>query len=157
MVTTLRKEIPDICLRTTLITGFPGETGTDFTILKEYVKEMRFDRLGVFPYSAEEGTPAAKMKKQVPSFIKNMRRNAIMKIQQQIAFEKAEEMIGKKLEVLIEGKLPEDGVFIGRTYIDAPNVDGMIFVNSDREMVTGDVVTVGFTDYHEYDLIGEEQ
>ena len=157
MVTTLRKEIPDICLRTTLITGFPGETGTDFTILKEFVKEMRFDRLGVFPYSAEEGTPAAKMKKQVPSFIKNMRRNAIMKIQQQIAFEKAEEMIGKKLEVLIEGKLPEDGVFIGRTYKDAPNVDGMIFVNSDRELVTGDVVTVGITDYHEYDLIGEEQ
>lgn len=157
MVTTLRKEIPDICLRTTLITGFPGETGTDFTILKEFVKEMRFDRLGVFPYSAEEGTPAAKMKKQVPSFVKNMRRNAIMKIQQQIAFEKAEEMIGKKLEVLIEGKLPEDGVFIGRTYKDAPNVDGMIFVNSDRELVTGDVVTVGITDYHEYDLIGEEQ
>lgn len=157
IVTTLRKEIPDICLRTTLITGFPGETGTDFTILKEFVKEMRFDRLGVFPYSAEEGTPAAKMKKQVPSFIKNMRRNAIMKIQQQIAFEKAEEMIGKKLEVLIEGKLPEDGVFIGRTYKDAPNVDGMIFVNSDRELVTGDVVTVGITDYHEYDLIGEEQ
>ena len=118
---------------------------------------MRFDRLGVFPYSAEEGTPAAKMKKQVPSFVKNMRRNAIMKIQQQIAFEKAEEMIGKKLEVLIEGKLPEDGVFIGRTYKDAPNVDGMIFVNSDRELVTGDVVTVGITDYHEYDLIGEEQ
>ena len=80
-----------------------------------------------------------------------------MKIQQQIAFEKAEEMIGKKLEVLIEGKLPEDGVFIGRTYKDAPNVDGMIFVNSDRELVTGDVVTVGITDYHEYDLIGEEQ
>lgn len=157
MVAALRKEIPDICLRTTLITGFPGETRADFAVLKDFVKEMRFDRLGVFPYSAEEGTPAAKMKKQVPSFIKNRRRNTIMKMQQQIAFEKAEEMIGKKLEVLIEGKLPEDGVFIGRTYKDAPNVDGMIFVNSDRELVTGDVVTVGITDFHEYDLIGEEQ
>lgn len=157
IITTLRKEIPDICLRTTLITGFPGETAKDFSILKDFVKEMRFDRLGVFPYSAEEGTPAAKMKKQLPSFIKNMRRNTIMKMQQQIAFEKAEEMIGRKLEVLIEGKLPEEGVFIGRTYKDAPNVDGMIFVNSDRELVTGDVVTVGITDFHEYDLIGEEQ
>ena len=157
IISTLRKEIPDICLRTTLITGFPGESAKDFSVLKAFVKEMRFDRLGVFPYSAEEGTPAAKMKKQVPSFIKNMRRNTIMKMQQQIAFEKAEEMIGKKLEVLIEGKLPEDGVFIGRTYKDAPNVDGMIFVNSDRELVTGDVVAVGITDFHEYDLIGEEQ
>lgn len=157
IIATLRKEIPDICLRTTLITGFPGETAKDFAVLKDFVKEMRFDRLGVFPYSAEEGTPAAKMKKQVPSFIKKGRKNTIMKMQQQIAFEKAEEMIGRKLEVLIEGKLPEDGVFIGRTYKDAPNVDGMIFVNSDRELVTGDVVTVGITDFHEYDLIGEEQ
>ena len=157
IITTLRKEIPDICLRTTLITGFPGETAKDFAVLKEFVKEMKFDRLGVFPYSAEEGTPAAKMKKQVPSFIKNRRKNIIMKMQQQIAFDKAEEMIGRKLEVLIEGKLPEEGVFIGRTYKDAPNVDGMIFVNSDRELVTGDVVTVGVTDFHEYDLIGEEQ
>ena len=157
IITTLRREIPDICLRTTLITGFPGETTKDFAILKGFVKEMRFDRLGVFPYSAEEGTPAAKMKKQIPSFVKNRRRNIIMKLQQQIAFEKAEEMIGKKVQVLIEGKLPEDGVFIGRTYMDAPNVDGMIFVNSDRELVTGDVVTVGITDFHEYDLIGEEQ
>lgn len=157
MIATLRKEIPDICLRTTLITGFPGETAKDFAVLKDFVKEMKFDRLGVFPYSAEEGTPAAKMKKQVPYFIKNRRKNIIMKMQQQIAFDKAEEMIGRKLEVLIEGKLPEEGVFIGRTYKDAPNVDGMIFVNSDRELVTGDVVTVGVTDFHEYDLIGEEQ
>lgn len=157
IITTLRKEIPDICLRTTLITGFPGETAKDFAVLKDFVKEMKFDRLGVFPYSAEEGTPAAKMKKQVPSFIKDRRKNIIMKMQQQIAFDKAEEMIGRKLEVLIEGKLPEEGVFIGRTYKDAPNVDGMIFVNSDRELVTGDVVTVGVTDFHEYDLIGEEQ
>ena len=152
----LRREIPDICLRTTLITGFPGETQKDFAVLKDFVKEMRFDRLGVFPYSPEEGTGAAKMKGQIPTFIKNMRRNTIMKMQQAIAFEKAAEMIGKTVDVLIEGKLPEDGVFIGRTYKDAPNVDGMIFINSNRELITGDVIKARVTDSHEYDLIGEE-
>ncbi len=152
----LRKEIPDICLRTTLITGFPGETQKDFAELKSFVKEMRFDRLGVFPYSPEEGTGAAKMKGQISSFIKNMRRNSIMKLQQEIAFEKAAEMTGRIVDVLIEGKLPEDGVFIGRTYKDAPNVDGMIFINSDRELVTGDIIKARVTDSHEYDLIGEE-
>ena len=152
----LRKEIPDICLRTTLITGFPGETQKDFAELKSFVKEMRFDRLGVFPYSPEEGTGAAKMKGQIPSFIKNMRRNTIMKMQQTIAFEKASEMIGKTVDVLIEGKLPEDGVFIGRTYKDAPNVDGMIFINSERELITGDIIKARVTDSYEYDLIGEE-
>ena len=156
IVTTLRKEIPDICLRTTLITGFPGETQKDFSILKSFVKEMRFDRLGVFPYSPEEGTAAARMKQQIPGLVKNMRRNQIMKLQQSIAFERAAEMIGKTVDVLIEGKLPEDGVFVGRTYKDAPNVDGMIFVNSNRELVTGDVVKVLVTDSREYDLIGEE-
>ncbi len=153
----LRREIPDICLRTTLITGFPGETQKDFAVLKSFVKEMRFDRLGVFPYSPEEGTGAAKMKGQIPFFIKNMRRNTIMKLQQEIAFEKATEMIGKTVDVLIEGKLPEDGVFIGRTYKDAPNVDGMIFINSDRELITGDIIKARVTDSHEYDLIGEEE
>ena len=156
IVTTLRKEIPDICLRTTLITGFPGETQKDFTVLKDFVKEMRFDRLGVFPYSPEEGTAAAKMKQQIPSFIKNMRRNQIMKLQQGIAFERAAGMIGKEVDVLIEGKLPEDGVFVGRTYKDAPNVDGMIFISSDRELVTGDIIKAVVTDSREYDLIGEE-
>ncbi len=156
IVTTLRKEIPDICLRTTLITGFPGETQKDFAVLKDFVKEMRFDRLGVFPYSPEEGTAAAKMKQQIPSFIKIMRRNQIMKLQQGIAFERAAGMIGKEVDVLIEGKLPEDGVFVGRTYKDAPNVDGMIFINSDRELVTGDVIKAKVTDSREYDLIGEE-
>ena len=152
----LRKEIPDICLRTTLITGFPGETQKDFNVLKAFVKEMRFDRLGVFPYSPEEGTGAAKMKQQVPNFIRNMRRNTIMKMQQEIAFEKASEMIGRTVDVLVEGKLPEDGVFVGRTYKDAPNVDGMIFISSERELITGDVVKVKVTDSREYDLIGEE-
>ena len=155
-ISTLRKEIPDICIRTTLITGFPGETAKDFKQLKDFVTQIRFDRLGVFAYSAEENTPAAKMKKQVPAFIKNARKNKIMKLQQAIAFEKAEEAIGKDVQVLIEGKLPEDGVFIGRTYKDAPNVDGYIFVRSDRDLMTGAVINVSVTGSHEYDLIGEE-
>ena len=155
-IMTLRREIPDICLRTTLITGFPGETKKEFCVLKEFVNEMRFDRLGVFPYSPEEGTAAAGMKKQVPSFVKNHRRNSIMKLQQKIAFEKAKEMTGRSFKVLIEGKLPKEGVFIGRTYMDAPNVDGMIFINSNRELITGDIISAVITGSHEYDLIGEE-
>ena len=155
-IMTLRREIPYICLRTTLITGFPGETKKEFCVLKEFVNEMRFDRLGVFPYSPEEGTAAAGMKKQVPSFVKNHRRNSIMKLQQKIAFEKAKEMTGRSVKVLIEGKLPKEGVFIGRTYMDAPNVDGMIFINSNRELITGDIISAVITGSHEYDLIGEE-
>ena len=155
-IMTLRREIPDICLRTTLITGFPGETKKEFCVLKEFVNEMRFDRLGVFPYSPEEGAAAAGMKKQVPSFVKNHRRNSIMKLQQKIAFEKAKEMTGRSVKVLIEGKLPKEGVFIGRTYMDAPNVDGMIFINSNRELITGDIISAVITGSHEYDLIGEE-
>lgn len=156
VIALLRRKIPDICIRTTLITGFPGESKRDFDCLKAFVKKIKFDRLGVFPYSPEEGTAAVKMKGQIPHFIKVMRRNKVMKIQQSIAFEKAEKMIGKKLTVLIEGKLPEDMVFIGRTYKDAPNVDGMIFVNSSRELMTGDVISVMVTGSKDYDLIGEE-
>ena len=116
---------------------------------------MRFDRLGVFTYSMEEDTLAAKMKGQILPFIKEKRRNDIMKIQQKIAFEKAEEMVGMQLEALVEGKLPQDNVFIGRTYKDAPNVDGYVFIHSDRELMTGDIVTVNITESNEYDLIGE--
>lgn len=153
----LRDEIPDICIRTTLITGFPAETAKDFRTLVSFVKEMRFDRLGVFPYSPEEGTPAAKMKKQVPSFLKKSRRNRIMKLQKKIAFEKAEEMTGTLLTVLIDGALTDCGVYAGRTYKDAPNVDGIVFVNSDRPLMTGDVVTIRVTGSAEYDLIGDVQ
>ncbi len=151
----LRKEIPDICLRTTLITGFPKESAHEYKELVEFVKEMKFDRLGVFTYSAEEDTPAAKMKGQIPSFIKERRKNEIMKLQQEIAFKKAEEAIGRTVTVLIEGKLVEDNIYIGRTYKDAPNVDGYIFVRSERELMTGDVVKVRITESNEYDLIGE--
>lgn len=155
IVTKLRQEIPDICLRTTLITGFPRESVDDHKELVKFVKEMQFDRLGVFTYSPEEDTVAAKMKGQILPFIKERRKNEIMKIQQKIAFRKAEETIGKKVTALIEGKLVEDNIFIGRTYKDAPNVDGYVFVHSDRELVTGDVVTVRIIESNEYDLIGE--
>ncbi len=155
MITRLRKEIPDIALRTTLITGFPGETEEDMEELYEFVDTMEFDRLGVFTYSPEEGTPAARMEEQIEEAIKLERQQEIMALQQEIAFEKAEEMLGTKVRVLIEGKLPEDGVYIGRTYKDAPNVDGFIFVNSRLELLSGDMVCAYITEAKEYDLIGE--
>lgn len=155
IVTKLRKEIPDITLRTTLITGFPGETEGDHEQLKEFIKLLKFDRLGVFTYSSEEDTPAAMMEDQIDEEIKEQRRDELMEIQQEIAFEQAEDMLYKKLKVMIEGKLPEDDVFIGRTYKDAPNVDGFIFVKSSHELISGQFVTAFVTDAKEYDLIGE--
>lgn len=151
----LRQRIPDICLRTTLITGFPGETKKEHKELMEFVEKMRFDRLGVFTYSREEDTPAANMKGQIPEFIKKQRQKQLMKLQQKIAFEKAEEMVETTLSVLIEGALPEDGIYVGRCYKDAPNVDGYVFVNADRSLMTGDFVLVKITGSSEYDLIGE--
>lgn len=151
----LRKEIPDICLRTTLITGFPGETAKEHRELKSFVKEMQFDRLGVFTYSREEDTPAANMKHQVPEYVKKHRQKTLMKLQQGIAFEKAEKTVGKELKVLIEGSLPEDNVYVGRSYKDAPGVDGYVFVHSDRSLMTGDFVSVKITGSSQYDLIGE--
>lgn len=155
IITKLRKEIPDICIRTTLITGFPGETRQDFSILKEFVENMEFDRLGVFTYSPEENTPAAQMKGQILPLVKKHRRNEIMKLQQKIAFQKAEMAAGKRMQAVVEGKLPEDGVYIGRTYKDAPNVDGYVFINCNRELMTGDIVNVQITGSNEYDLTGE--
>lgn len=154
-VQNLRKKIPDITLRTTLISGFPGETQEDHKELKAFVEEMQFDRLGVFTYSPEEGTKAANMENQVEEEIKKQRQKEIMELQQKIAFDKAQKVIGSKLKVLIEGKLPEDNVYIGRTYKDAPNVDGYIFVESRRELMSGDMVEVYVTEAKEYDLIGE--
>ena len=155
IVEKLRREIPDICLRTTLISGFPGETQEEHEELLEFVKQMKFDRLGVFPYSAEENTPAAEFPDQIPEEVKNARRDEVMQVQQKIAFAVAEDMLYRKVEVLIEGKLPEENVFIGRTYRDAPNVDGYIFVNSSHELISGEMVTVQVTDAKGYDLIGE--
>ncbi len=155
MIAKLRERIPDVCLRTTLISGFPGETQEDFEELYNFVDELEFDRLGVFPYSQEEDTAAAVMEGQVPEEIKLQRRDELMELQQEIAFEKAEEMIGRGLVVMIEGKVADEDTYVARTYRDAPNVDGYLFVNSTANFMTGDLVRVRVTDANEYDLIGE--
>lgn len=151
----LRKEIPDICLRTTLITGFPGETKEQHEELKEFVDEMEFDRLGVFTYSPEEDTPAAEMPDQIPEEIKEERQAELMELQQEIAFDQAEAMIGTEVLVMIEGKVADENAYVGRTYKDAPNVDGLIFVNTEEELMSGDFARVRVTGALEYDLIGE--
>lgn len=156
LIRKLRKEIPQIVLRTSLITGFPGETEEEFNDLCDFVREIRFDRLGVFTYSKEEGTPAARMKPQVTQKIKKQRRDMIMRIQQQIAFERAEERIGTVLEVQIEGEIPEDEVYVARGYMDAPNVDGYVFVKGSRGKVSGTVLPVRIVGAQGYDLIAEE-
>ena len=156
IVEKLRREIPDICLRTTLITGFPGESQEDHETLYRFVNEMEFDRLGVFTYSPEENTPAASMPDQIEEDIKEQRRDELMELQQAIAFEKAEKMVGKRLETVVEGYLPEDDVYVARSYMDAPGVDGYIFVYADRQLLSGDYIDVEVIDSREYDLIGKE-
>lgn len=151
----LRQEIPDIALRTTLISGFPGETEEDHQELLEFVDEMEFERLGVFAYSAEEDTPAYSYPDQVPQEVKEERRDEIMELQQEIAFEHCEKMVGKVLTVMIEGKVADEPAYVGRTYMDAPNVDGLIFVNTGELLMSGDFVKVKVTGAAEYDLIGE--
>lgn len=154
-VAKLREEIPDIALRTTLITGFPGETEDDFEQVKEFVKKMEFDRLGVFTYSREEDTPAAEMDGQIDEEVKEARRDEIMQIQQDIAFDKSNSRVGEIYEVMIEGRLPDEGVYIARTYMDAPDVDGYVFIQSDYNLDSGDFVKVEVTRSDEYDLIAE--
>lgn len=151
----LREQIPDIVLRTTLIVGFPGETEEDFEELKAFVQELAFERLGVFTYSREEDTPAAEMPNQVSQKLAAARRDEIMALQQKIAFEKTGAHIGKTFEVMVEGSLPEEGVYITRTYMDAPEVDGYVFVSTDWHLESGDFLTVQITSADEYDLIGE--
>ena len=151
----LREEIPDICLRTTLITGFPGETQEDYEELYRFVNEMEFDRLGVFTYSQEEDTPAALMEPQIPEEIKAARRDELMELQQAIAFEKAEDKIGRILTAMVEGKEVEEDVYVARTYMDAPGVDGYVFIRTTAQLMSGDFVRVKITDSNEYDLIGE--
>ena len=162
----LRRAVPDIALRTTLISGFPGETESDHEELMDFVNEMEFERLGVFTYSAEEDTPAYSYPDQVPQELKEERRGELMELQQDIAFEHCENMVGQVLTVLIEGKVVDEPVYVGRTYMDAPNVDGMIFVSTDTvsrsgqagngvELMSGDFVRVKVTGAAEYDLIGE--
>ena len=151
----LRREIPDIAIRTTLITGFPGETEEQHQELVDFVDEMEFDRLGVFTYSPEEDTPAAEMEGQIPEEVKEDRQAEIMELQQEIAFEQAEDMVGKEVLVMIEGKVADENAYVGRTYKDAPNVDGLIFVNTEEELMSGDFARVKVTGAAEYDLIGE--
>ena len=155
LVEKLRREIPDIVLRTTLITGFPGETEEEFNNMVDFVDKMEFDRLGVFPYSAEEGTKAAEMDNQIASDIKESRRDEIMALQQEISAEKAESHIGQEMSVLIEGYLYEDDIYIGRTYMDAPKVDGNVFVRAQEELISGVMVPVRITGANEYDLMGD--
>ena len=150
----LRKEIPDIVLRTTLITGFPGETEEDHEELKEFVDEMEFDRLGVFTYSPEENTPAAEMADQVPEEVKEERRDELMELQQEISYDRGQDRIGQELLVMIEGKVADESAYIGRTYGDAPKVDGYIFVQTGELLMTGDFAKVRVTGALEYDLIG---
>ena len=155
IITKLRREIPDIVLRTSLITGFPGETEEDHQELMEFVDEMEFDRLGVFTYSPEEGTPAETMEGQVPEEVKEARRDEIMELQQEISLDKGNGRIGQEILVMIEGKVSGESAYIGRTYGDAPKVDGYIFVQTGELLVTGDFAKVTVTGALEYDLIGE--
>jgi len=155
IIARLREEIPEIALRTSLITGFPGETKEDHEELYRFVNEMEFDRLGVFTYSQEENTPAAIMSDQIEETVKEARRDELMELQQAIAFEKAEDMIGSVLWCMIEGKVADEEVYVARTYKDAPNVDGYIFIQTSATLMTGDFVKVQVTDSNEYDLIGE--
>lgn len=151
----LRNAIPDICLRTTLITGFPGETEEDHEELMQFVDEMEFDRLGVFTYSPEEDTPAANFPNQIDEEVKLDRQADLMELQQEIAFEKAEEMIGRSVLAMVEGKVPDEHAYVARTYKDAPNVDGFVFIQTSEELMTGDFVRTKITGSYEYDLIGE--
>lgn len=150
----LRKEIPDICIRTTLITGFPGETEKDHRTLVSFVRKMKFERLGVFAYSREEGTPAARMPDQIPAPVKKKRRKELMLLQQDIAFKKARRMKGKIVDAIVEGRIVGENVYTARTYMDAPGVDGMLFIETQRELMTGDFVRVKITGSDEYDLVG---
>ena len=155
IVNRLRERIPDICIRTTLISGFPGETEQMHKELMEFVKEMAFDRLGVFTYSPEEGTPAYSYPEQITEETKLARKEAVMELQQEISFDKNEAVKGKELWVLIEGQVADENAYVGRTYRDAPDVDGYVFINTEETLLTGDFVKVRITGAYEYDLIGE--
>lgn len=155
MVSTLRREIPDIVLRTTLITGFPGETQEDHEELMEFVDQMEFDRLGVFTYSPEEDTPAATMEDQIPEEVKQDRQAELMELQQEISLERGESCVEKDYLVMIEGKVADENAYVGRTYADAPGIDGYMFINTGELLMSGDFVKAHVTGSLEYDLIGE--
>ena len=151
----LRQEIPDITIRTTLITGFPGESEEDHEGLMNFVEECKFDRLGVFTYSPEEDTLAATFEDQIDEEVKEARRDELMSLQQEISYEHTQQLVGKTIKVMVEGYLFEDDIYVGRSYMDAPKVDGCVFINSPEELMTGDFVYVKITQGREYDVIGE--
>lgn len=151
----LREAMPDIIIRTSLISGFPGETQEQHEDLYCFLNEMELDRVGVFTYSQEENTPAAAFEDQVPEEIKEQRRDELMLLQQEISYEQDEKLIGTEMEVLVEGYLFEDDVYVGRTYRDAPKVDGSVFIRAEEEIISGDFVKVKITGAQEYDLIGD--
>lgn len=151
----LRTEIPDICLRTTLICGFPGETKEQHEELMEFINEMEFDRLGAFVYSSEEGTPAAEFPDQVEEETKLLWQEEVMELEQEIIFDQAEQMKGKEIQAFVEGKLPDENVYVARSYRDAPDIDGYVFITSETELLTGDFVKVRVTGAMDYDLAAE--
>ena len=152
----LRKQIPGIVIRTSLITGFPGESEEDHLELMEFLKEFKLNRVGVFTYSKEEGTPAAKLKPQILKRVKEARRKELMLTQQKIVFDENERLEGHELEAIVEGKLPEENIYVGRTYRDAPDVDGCCFIESDRDLVLGEKIKVLIKKASGYDLIATE-
>ena len=155
IVQNLRREIPDIALRTTLITGFPGETQEQHQELLEFVDEMEFDRLGVFTYSPEEDTPAAAMPNQIDEEVKLDRQAELMELQQEISLDNGERRVGQEVLAMLEGKVADENAYVARTYADAPSVDGYLFLNTTQTLVTGDFVKARITGSLEYDLIGE--
>lgn len=154
-INALRTAMPDIAIRTTLIVGFPGESEEEFEDVLDFVQEMKFDRLGVFSYSQEEGTPAAIMDGQVDDELKEERREIVLDMQKNIAAQLCESEVGKEMQVLIEGKLPEEDIYCGRTRRDAPDIDGLVFVSSEEELYSGDFVTVKIREAGDYDLMGD--
>jgi ribosomal protein S12 methylthiotransferase len=154
-VTHLRERIPDITLRTTVICGFPGETEEMHEELMQFINDMEFDRLGAFCYSPEEGTPAATFPDQIPEETKKKWHDAVMELEEEIIFDKNEEMQGREIYAFVEGKVADENAYIARTYRDAPDVDGYLFIRTDEELVTGDIARVRVCGAYEYDLIGE--
>ena len=155
IVTNLRNQIPDITLRTTLICGFPGETQQMHEELMQFINDMEFDRLGAFAYSPEEGTKAASFPDQIDDEIKEDWQAEVMELQEEVIFDKNETLTGTQMYAFIEGKVADENAYVGRTYRDAPNVDGYIFINTEQELMSGDIVKVRITGAYEYDLIGE--
>lgn len=154
-ITKLRQAMPDIAIRTTFIVGFPNETEQEFQELIDFIKEIRFDKLGVFTYSQEEGTPAASMENQIEEDVKQKRKDIAMEVQKAISAQHCESQIGSIKQVIVEGKLPEQDIYCGRTMKDAPDIDGLVFFSSKQELISGDFVKVFIKQASDYDLIGE--